>query len=134
MRHKKLADLTYLFLIFSTFLVSYFKENDPFASKKKEKEFLLDIIYNQEISLVPEHFNSLHDKNDKIKVVAPLILSVKAKDKEPVNSPDHAEEEENMYLKLLRSLKTDRKLWYIYIFTAIFASTVTQLAVFINQI
>lgn len=30
MKHKKLADLTYLFLIFSTFLASYFKENDTF--------------------------------------------------------------------------------------------------------
>jgi len=39
-----------------------------------------------------------------------------------------------MYLRLLKGLKTSKKLWYIYIFTAVFAATVTQLAVFINQI
>ncbi len=113
---------------------AYYKENYPFSDKKLEKKFLLDVIYNQDIPLLPEHFNTLSYDRKKIKINAPLILSVKAKDTEPIISPDDPEVKESMYLKLLRGLKTNKKLWYIYIFTAIFAASVTQLAVFINQI
>ena len=113
---------------------SYYKENYPFSSIELEKKFLLDILYNQDINLLPEHFRSLEYNKEIIKINAPLILSVKAiQDAEPLGI-DKEEKNENLYRKLLDGLKGNRKLWYIYIFTAIFAASVTQLAVFINQI
>jgi len=112
----------------------YYKENYPFTNKNIEKKFLLDVIYNQDIPLVPDHFKALSYDEEKIKVKAPLILSVKAKDKKPILDAANPEVQESMYTKLLKGLKSNKKLWYIYIFTAIFAASVTQLAVFINQI
>ena len=113
---------------------SYYKENYPFSSLDMEKKFLLDVIYNQEIQMLPEHFKSLSFNEEKIKVTAPLILKVKLEETAPQISPENEEKKENLYFKLLEGLKGHRKLWYIYIFTAIFAASVTQLAVFINQI
>jgi len=112
----------------------YFKENYPFAKPDLEKTFLLDLIYNQEIQFLPEHFRSLNYNEDKIKITAPLVLSVKAKDQKPIVSDQDEDVKENVYVKLLKGLKSNKKLWYIYIFTAIFAASITQLAVFINQI
>lgn len=113
----------------------YIKENYPFSTKELEKKFLIDLIYNQEISMLPEHFQALSYDAEKIKTRAPIILSIKLNDKEEtVNQEQEDGNKENTYIKLLKSLKSHKKLWYIYIFTAIFAACVTQLAVFINQI
>lgn len=116
--------------------VSYYKENYPFTSDALEQKFVLDILYNQEISLLPEHFRNVEYDNKMIKIKAPLILSVKAIQEAVLldNNLQQAPKKENLYYKLLEGLKGNRKLWYIYIFTAIFAASVTQLAVFINQI
>ena len=113
---------------------SYYKENYPFASSELEKKFIVDIIFNQEISLLPEHFRSLQYEKEIIKINAPLILTVKVDEAAEPLPPENLEVKENLYYKLLDGLKGNRKLWYIYIFTAIFAASVTQLAVFINQI
>ena len=115
-------DVTSLFNKLTYF--NYYKENYPFSNSKLEKKFLLDLIFNQEIPSIPEHFKALSFKESKIKIKAPLVLIVKAKDKKPIVHKDYPLEAENMYLKLLRGLKSDKKLWYIYIFTAIFAASV----------
>ena len=113
---------------------SYCKENYPFANDTLEKAFFMDLIFNQEINLLPEHFRSLQYEKDIVKINAPLILSVKADENAMALDEAEQDEKENLYYKLLDGLKGNRKLWYIYIFTAIFAASVTQLAVFINQI
>ena len=128
----KTNDISVLFNKLAYF--GYYKENYPFQNETLEKKFLLDIIYNQEIPLLPEHFRALSYNEEKIKVKAPLILSVRAKDVKPIADPNNPEVKENMYMKLLKGIKSNKKLWYIYIFTAAFAASVTQLAVFINQI
>ncbi|SFD15437.1 ABC transporter transmembrane domain-containing protein [Algibacter pectinivorans] len=112
----------------------YYQENYPFSSKKLEKRFLEDLIFDQDLLAIPEHFKTLGLEKGEIKVKAPLVLSVKAKDKRPIVTPNYSLREESMYIKLLKGLKSDKNLWYIYVFTAIFTAGVTQLAVFINQI
>lgn len=133
-KNKALKDNDVTSLFNKLMYFSYYQENYPFSDKALEKKFLLDLIFNQEILSIPEHFKTLGLKRSKIKIKAPLILTVKAEDKKPIIHPDYPLEEESMYLKLLKGLKSDKKIWYIYIFTAIFAASVTQLAVFINQI
>ena len=125
-------DITTLFNKLAYF--SYYKENYPFGTPELERKFLLDVLYNQEIQMLPEHFKSLSFNKEKIKITAPLILKIKLDETAPPISRENEEKKENLYFKLLDGLKGHRKLWYIYIFTAIFAASVTQLAVFINQI
>ncbi|XMO87316.1 ABC transporter transmembrane domain-containing protein [Algibacter sp. AS12] len=133
-KSKALRDNDVTTLFNKLMYFGYYQENYPFTDKKLEKKFLEDLIFDQDLLAIPEHFKTLGLNKSKIKVKAPLILTVKAKDKRPIVHPDYPDNEESMYLKLLRGLKSDRKLWYIYIFTAIFAASVTQLAVFVNQI
>ncbi|MEP3839073.1 MAG: ABC transporter transmembrane domain-containing protein [Algibacter sp.] len=133
-KNKALSDNDVTTLFNKLMYFGYYQENYPFSDKTLEKKFLEDLIFNQDLLDIPEHFKTLGINRSKVKIKAPLILTVKAKDKRPIIHPDYPVAQESMYLKLLKGLKSDRKLWYIYIFTAIFAASVTQLAVFINQI
>lgn len=112
---------------------TYLKENFGFKNKNVEKSFLLDLLKNQEISKVPRHFRSLKYKNNKISITAPLALVVKMKDK-AIGMEIPESKEKNIYWKLFKQLEDQKRLWYIYIFAAFFSASVTQLAVFTNQI
>lgn len=111
---------------------SYLKNNFPFKDHLTEKNFLIDLLKNQEISKIPKQFRTLYYSKGKIKITAPLILTVKPflESKELLNDNN----EKNIYWELFRSLGRNKKLWYIYIIAAIFSSGMTQLAVFTNQI
>lgn len=111
---------------------SYIKENFGFKSFEAEKMFLNDLLFNQDAPSIPNQFKSLKLKKDLVQIKAPLILSVKKNENNDTEIPENVEQ--NIYLKLLKSLGSNKRLWYIYIFSALFAATTTQLTVFINQI
>jgi len=112
---------------------SYLKENFGFKDFDAEKSFLIDLLNNQEIGIVPKHFRTLKYNNDKVKITAPLILTVKPKEtKESIDFPK--EENKSLYWQLFKQLGQYKQLWYIYIFAALFSASTTQLAVFTNQI
>ncbi len=112
---------------------SHIKVSYGFKSFDSEKSFLSDLLFNQEISTVPKQFKSLKLKNDTVEIKAPLILSIKPNnEKSDIDIPN--DKSENIFIKLLKNLGDNKKLWYIYIFSALFSASITQLAVFINQI
>ncbi len=112
---------------------TYIKQNFGFKNQNVEKSFLLDLLKIQEISKIPRHFRSLKYKNDKVVIRAPLALVVKPKT-ELIHIESLDNKEENIYWKLFKQLENQKKLWYIYIFAAFFSASVTQLAIFTNQI
>ncbi len=131
--HPVLQEQDYASLFNKLTYFTYFKENFGFKNETSEKKFLIDLLKNQEISEVPTHFKSLKVNKEKVTISAPLILTVKQKAvKNPVELPK--EENANLYIQLFKKLGSNRKLWYIYIFAALFSATATQFTVFINQI
>lgn len=112
---------------------TYLKDNFGFKDFTTEKNFLLDLLKNQEISAVPKNFKTLKFNNNAIKNSSPLILVAKEKtETEETNAP--REENTNLYWQLFKQLGKFKKLWYIYIFAALFSASTAQIAVFTNQI
>ncbi|PWA04245.1 ATP-binding cassette domain-containing protein [Flavobacterium psychrotolerans] len=112
----------------------YLKESFGFKDAIAEKNFLCDLLKNQEISCVPTNFKTLELEKGKIKNNSPLILVVKP-DPEKESTTSYPEEEKgSLYWKLFKQLGEHKKLWYIYIFAALFSATTAQIAVFTNQI
>lgn len=112
---------------------SYLKENFGFKDFEAEKNFLIDLLNNQEIGIVPKHFRTLKYNNDKVKITAPLILTLKQKESKQSNDFPK-DENKSLYWQLFKQLGQYKQLWYIYIFAALFSASTTQLAVFTNQI
>ena len=112
---------------------TYLKENFGFKNKVKEKEFVLDLLKNQDISTIPKHFKSLKYSSDKVKVTAPLILTVKkVVSKQKLEFPK--DDSRSVYWQLFKQIGQFKQLWYIYIFAALFSAITAQIAVFTNQI
>ncbi len=115
----------------------YIKGNFGFKDKEAEKSFLGDLLKNQDISNVPQNFKSLELDKGKIRNTSPLILSVKQNAQDEANAEATAYPEEkkrSLYWQLFKQLGAYKKLWYIYIFAALFSATTAQIAVFTNQI
>ena len=112
---------------------SYLKESFGFKDFETEKNFLIDLLNNQEIGIVPKHFRTLKYNIDKVKITAPLILTVKPKETKQINDFPQ-DENKNLYWQLFNQLGQYKQLWYIYIFAALFSASITQLAVFTNQL
>jgi len=109
----------------------YLKNSFGFKNAESEKAFLEDLLFNQQIASLPKHFKTLKYNQDKIRVKAPLALSVKP----PITKPTQAAlPNTNIYLTLFKQLGQYRKLWFIYVFAALFSASTTQLSVFVNQI
>jgi subfamily B ATP-binding cassette protein HlyB/CyaB len=112
---------------------TYIKENFGFKEASAEKDFLIDLLKNQDISVLPKHFKTLKYEADKIKITAPLILTVKpTKEASTVQLPEG--KRRNLYWELFKQLGQFRQLWYIYIFAALFSASTAQLGIFTNQI
>lgn len=112
---------------------TYLKNHFTFKDFKTEKDFLSDLLKNQEISTIPNNFKTLKLENGKIKNTCPLILTVKKH--ETSNEIDlPTEENKSLYWNVFKQLGKFKKLWYIYIFAALFSSLTAQVAVFTNQI
>lgn len=116
---------------------SYLKENYGFVSKENEKKFLTDLLYHLQINTLPNEFRSLKYEEQKLRIKTPVVLTVKKNDSATYkNSPpaNSTESGKNVYIRLFYEMYQNRKMWYIYIFAALFAALITQLAVFSNQI
>ncbi|WP_428071078.1 ATP-binding cassette domain-containing protein [Chryseobacterium gambrini] len=112
---------------------TYLKQNFGFKDISSEKKFLMDLLRNQDISSLPKSFKTLKYNNDKIKIKAPLILTIKPKqNSKKVDFPKS--ENTNLYWQLLKQLGSFKQLWYIYIFAALLSASTAQLAVFTNQL
>lgn len=112
---------------------TYLKQNFGFKNSVAEKDFLLDLVKNQDISSIPKGFKTLKYNNDKIKIKAPLILTIKPKQNS--RKEDFPKNENtNLYWQLFKQLGSFKQLWYIYIFAALLSASTAQLAVFTNQL
>jgi subfamily B ATP-binding cassette protein HlyB/CyaB len=129
----ELAD-NYTVLFNKLIYFSYIKENFGFKDLQTEKDFLIDLLKNQDISNVPKHFKTLKYNKEKVRITAPLVLSVKPKEKIEYIESSLIEKSKSIYLLLFKQLGNFKQLWYIYIFAALFSATTTQLAVFTNQL
>ena len=109
---------------------SYVQENFAFADKEAERGFLKDLILNQELKHLPKHFESLRYNKDKIKLRAPVVLSVKKTEAARAVTTDRG----TGYWRLIKSIGKRRELWYIYLATALIASFISYIGVFIDQI
>ena len=131
---KALAENGHAALFNKLTYFKYLKGNFGFKDAEAEKKFLDDLLKNQDISNVPNHFKTLELDKGKLKNTSPLILSVKH-DKEKDAALTFPEEKKgSLYWQLFKQLGEYKKLWYIYIFAALFSATTAQIAVFTNQI
>ncbi|NUY82134.1 ATP-binding cassette domain-containing protein [Flavobacterium sp. MAH-1] len=112
----------------------YLKENFGFKDSIAEKHFLYDLLKNQDISSVPHNFKTLQYDKGKLRNNSPMILTAKASEQPPIVADYPEEEKKSLYWQLFKQLGEHRKLWYIYIFAALFSATTAQIAVFTNQI
>lgn len=112
---------------------TYFKENYGFQNIEKQKKFLTDIIFFHKISFVPKQFRLLQLEKEKVRIKSPLALTI-YNSNHHINSETTNTETKNVFVRLVQELGQEKKLWYIYIFATLIAASVTQLAVFINQI
>ncbi|HEX9979889.1 MAG TPA: ATP-binding cassette domain-containing protein [Flavobacterium sp.] len=112
----------------------YVKGNFGFKDFEAEKSFLNDLLKNQEISNVPANFKTLELEKGKLKNTSPVILVVKDKEKQEAQLAYPEEKKGSLYWQLFKQLGEYKRLWYIYIFAALFSATTAQIAVFTNQI
>ncbi|ALW86668.1 hypothetical protein AUC43_17225 [Hymenobacter sedentarius] len=121
---------------------SYIKTNFGLKDREAEQKFLHDLLFNQEIGALPKHFRALKNDESRMMMRAPLVLTVApppARPQAEAGAPQAAHPEASVpepspYLTLLQELGTNRRIWYIYIFAALFSAMTTQLAVFVNQV
>lgn len=112
---------------------AHVRDHYGFKNDKAETAFLEDLLHNHNITALPEQFIQLTYQEGKIRMSAPLVLSISSIPEEKITY-ETTEAKPNIYLKLFRELGTHKRLWYIYLVTGLFAALVTQLAVFVNQI
>jgi ATP-binding cassette, subfamily B, bacterial HlyB/CyaB len=116
---------------------SYLKENFGFANKEAEKKFLKDLLFNQQIDILPKQFRTLKLSGAKLRISAPVVLTVKKGDDirlPAANTTNAVIKPPSPYKKLFKELKPYHKLWGIYIASALFAALIAQITIFSNQI
>src|SRR5258706_397227 len=112
---------------------SHIRDNFGFKNEEAEKAFLKDILFNHDIS-VPKQFRQLKYQNEKIRLSAPLVLSIKSIPDKIELPKDESSDEKNIYVRLLDEIGKNKRLWSLFLFTALFAASVAQCTVFVNQI
>lgn len=112
----------------------YLRNNFGFRDTESERKFLDDLLKNQDISTIPTNFKTLELDKGKIKNNSPLILTVKNDEEKSAAISFPEEKQRSLYWQLFKQLGEYKKLWYIYIFAALFSATTAQIAVFTNQI
>jgi subfamily B ATP-binding cassette protein HlyB/CyaB len=115
---------------------TYVKEKFAFRNKETERAFLLDLLHHQEISSIPKHFKNLKLDENKLEIIAPVVLSIRNLFSEQAakTKPNDDSEQPKPFWRLLRDIGKLKQLWYIFIFSAILSSAITHLAVLVNQI
>lgn len=109
----------------------YIEDNYGFQSEEKGRAFLKDLLFNQELTHLPWHFESLNMQKGQIQVRAPILLSVQRL--ETTRNLNIAETG-NLYWRLYKSIGDAKQLWLIFLTTAVFVALVGYLGVFIDQI
>lgn len=112
---------------------SYVHKNFGFKNEKAANAYLDDLLVNQDVAVVPQHFKSLRYRKglDMVQIKAPILLSVKKSvDSWSIGEPST----ENVYVRLVKSIRSIRDIWGIFILTTIITATITYVSVFINQI
>ena len=110
---------------------SYVDENYGFKTKDAATAFLRDLIFNQELSHIPKQFQDVTFKREKVKIKAPVFLSIKKTENTKEISGGN---NQNVYWRLFKSISSIKNLWYIFIITSILASIISYISLFINQI
>ena len=117
---------------------SYLKENFGFANVEAEKKFLEDLIFNQELDVLPKQFRTIKINNEKLRITSPVVLTVKkvveANLKLTETNALTPEKPINPYRRLVTEMKAYRKLWGIFIASALFSAFIGQLTIFSSQI
>lgn len=115
---------------------SYLKENFGFANEEAEKNFLKDILFHQHLHQLPKEFRTLRFGRDKLRISAPVVLTVKATDyaKEAGEKNISPIKAVSGFRRLVQEMKSHHKLWGIYIAAAVFAALAGQLTIFGNQL
>jgi subfamily B ATP-binding cassette protein HlyB/CyaB len=112
---------------------SYLKEHFGFSGRQAEQAFLEDLLFNQKLSVVPDQFRTLRFSRDKLRITAPVVLSIKPP-ATPVTTPSAPQRPLSAYRKLINEMKGYHRLWFIYIFTAVAAASIGQVTIFSSQI
>jgi ATP-binding cassette, subfamily B, bacterial HlyB/CyaB len=125
---EELADIITYFL--------YIKHCFGFANNESEKEFLKDLLFEQEINVLPKQLKVSKAKDVGLRITAPLVLTIKRKkEKHTVNRKIvNKEEFKKPYWRLFKELNAYHKLWGIYISAAIIAALFGQFTIFSSQI
>jgi subfamily B ATP-binding cassette protein HlyB/CyaB len=113
---------------------SYLRENFGFASTESERNFLIDLLGNLKINMLPKEFQAMHVEDSKLKINTPVVLSVTKKEIAVPPVIAAKQKEPGLYKKLFKEMSNYRKVWYIFICTALFGALISQLIIFSNQI
>lgn len=140
----------------------YIRDEFGFANTGAERNFLKDLLFNQDIAHLPQQFLQLFVSKDKaqgrvkdrarnegrgraddetedegrerVSIKAPVILPVRKNSRiSTLNAPRKDEESRNAFLVLYDALGDHRKSVLLFLFAALFSVSFTQLYVFINQ-
>lgn len=111
---------------------SYLKQNFGFANNEAEKNFLKDLLFNQQLNTLPKQFRTLKLKDAKLRITAPVVLTINRNEEAKVALPTAITSEKpvNPYRRLVGEMKPYHKLWGIYIASALFAAFIGQLTIF----
>lgn len=115
---------------------SYFKDNFGLANSEVEKRFLEDLLFQQQISLLPKQFRTLKAARDKLRISAPVVLTVKRGKALTGANPGHEVplKKASGFRRLVGEMKAYHKLWGLYIGAAVVAALAAQVTVFTNQL
>ncbi len=116
--------------------LNYFKyvdEHFGFKSKEAGTAFLKDLLFNQELNHIPEHFRTMEVSGTQIEIKAPFILTVKKK-RDIVIPEGPKENGRSVYMQLYKSVGHIKELWFIFLSTILLAAFISYIAVFIDQI
>ncbi|WP_158861510.1 ABC transporter transmembrane domain-containing protein [Lunatibacter salilacus] len=115
---------------------SYLKENFGFANESAEKNFLQDLLFNQDLSMLPKQFRAMKIKASKIKLKVPVVLTIKKGAYLHISDKANASNDgiQNPYYRLYKEMSPFHKLWGIYIVTAILVSFFSQFTLFKSQV
>ncbi|MEL6923862.1 MAG: cysteine peptidase family C39 domain-containing protein [Bacteroidota bacterium] len=111
---------------------SYIQSNFDFKDEATRKRFLEDLLFNQSLSQVPEHFESLNFyESGKVKIKAPIMLSVATT---KATRTDPGAEQVNPYWRLYKSIRQFRSFWFIYLMASVLVSIIGYVSVFVFQV
>ena len=111
----------------------YIRDEFGFKDTEAERNFLSDLLLNQDMTQVPQQFALLKIDQGTVSVKAPVILPVRGGKAAASQGHDDDTGERNAFLVLYDSLGGHRKNLFLFVIVALASVTFSQLYVFINQ-